>query len=49
MFPPFALIWLIGWSLYLTGSRKKIKPKKIINKANEAIFAVLIPEEKYAT
>jgi hypothetical protein len=50
MFPSVVFLWLIGWSLYWIGSRKKpIKPRKTHSGAKEPILIVFMPEEKYAT
>jgi len=49
MFPPLAILWLIGWTLYYTGSKKNSHShKKRLSTSKELKFAVLIPEEKYA-
>jgi hypothetical protein len=46
--PIAVFIWFIGWSLYWIGSKRKVatpntKPR------NGLTFAVLTPEQKYAT
>ena len=46
--PIAVFIWLFGWILYWAGSiGKATKPSKATN--NGLTFAVLMPEQKYAT
>jgi hypothetical protein len=46
--PIAVFIWLVGWSLYCSGSRGNVTET---NKATNTglTFAVLMPEQKYAT
>ncbi len=46
--PVAVFIWLVGWSLYWSGSRGKATET---NKATNTglTFTVLMPEQKYAT
>ena len=46
--PIAVFIWFIGWSLYWAGSKRKTAtPSK--KPLNDLTFAVLTPEQKYAT
>ena len=46
IFPGLALLWGIGWLLYLTGSKRELgEPKKLSSIKDMEIF-VLAPEEK---
>jgi len=50
MLPIAVFLWLIGWSLYWIGRKKQeVKPKERVSDRKELIFAVLTPEQKYAT
>ena len=46
-FPSVALLWLIGWSLYWTGStRKTLKRIRKVTATTEPTFTVAILEEE---
>jgi hypothetical protein len=46
--PIAVFIWFIGWSLYSIGSKRKIATPST-KPLNGLTFAVLMPEQKYAT
>jgi hypothetical protein len=51
--PVAVFLWVFGWSLYWTGSKKIGSSKKLAKprkkeSSKELTFSVLMPEQKYA-
>lgn len=49
LLPEVVFMWIVGWSLYWTGSKKgQIKPRKSVS-VGELVLTVRMPEKKIAT
>ena len=50
LLPLFAIIFVVGWSLYWVGQRETKQPKKPVNrtttKLNEELELIVIPKEE---
>jgi len=48
MMPLVVFFWVLGWSLYWIGSKKKLTEPEKRNSSKDLAFTVFMPEQKYA-